>query len=136
MDKLKQEHQTTPDDQKELWQGSPTTIALHSLGHQMIFAVPLAFLSSHHDVNFITQKEGNRIVGYFFDTCPGGNGATETIFAHFSQLTTKAHSLATACDCEYGCPRCLMQHSCPQQNQALNKLVGLFLLDAVSKATS
>ena len=133
---LKQQNGTVPDHLKGLWLGVPAAIALHSIGHQMIFAVPLAFLSSHHDVNFVTVKEGTRVVGYFFDTCPGGNGATETIFAHFSQLTAKAHSLATACDCEYGCPRCLMQHGCPEQNEALNKIVGLFLLEAVSKAIS
>jgi len=41
-------------------------------------AVPL--FSSSHDVSCRSKKEAERIVGYFFDTCDSGNGASEAIF--------------------------------------------------------
>ncbi|MEH2329318.1 hypothetical protein [Nostoc sp.] len=45
-----------------------------------------------------------------------------------------AYALVAECDCEAGCPRCLHSTDCPQHNEALNKDLGLFLLDAISQA--
>ena len=81
----------------------------------------------------VTQKE-TRTIGYFFDTCEGGNGAAEAIFSDLTNFATKAYALAAECDCEAGCPRCLYSTGCPQHNEALHKDLGLFLLDAISQA--
>lgn len=121
-----------PDLLKSLWMGAPDWLALHGMGHQLIFAVPLLVLSSRSDVNFVVEREDKRFVGYFFDTCDGGNGATEAIFQNLPRLAARARALVEACDCEYGCPRCLTQHGCPQQNEGLNKGLGLFLLKAIA----
>ncbi|MCL2927668.1 MAG: hypothetical protein MGG37_06540 [Trichodesmium sp. MAG_R01] len=43
----------------------------------------------------------------------------------------KAIALAKNCDCEYGCPRCLTHHRCPQKNKGLYKDLGLLLLQAI-----
>ncbi|WP_228062079.1 DEAD/DEAH box helicase, partial [Coleofasciculus sp. LEGE 07081] len=120
-----------PDVLKELWTSSPDWVALHSLGHQIIFALPMVVLSSSQDVNCVVEKEDKRVVGYFFDTCDGGNGAAEAIFQQLPVLAAKAKSLASICDCADGCPRCLTQSGCPQQNAGLHKEVGLFLLRAI-----
>ncbi|MGK7904508.1 MAG: DEAD/DEAH box helicase [Hormoscilla sp.] len=124
-----------PDRLEYLWRSTPGWLALHSIGHLLSFALPLVVLSSSFDVNYIVQKEGDRptVVGYFFDTCDGGNGAAEAIFQHFPRLAKKAKSLAQACDCQFGCPRCLTQSRCPQQNEGLHKEIGLFLLDAIAR---
>jgi len=123
-----------PDGLEYLWRSTPDWLALHSIGHLLSFALPLVVLSSSLDVNYLVQKEGDRptVVGYFFDTCDGGNGAAEAIFQHFPRLAAKAKSLAAACDCQFGCPRCLTQSECPQQNEGLHKEIGLFLLDAIA----
>ncbi|MGB7441924.1 MAG: DEAD/DEAH box helicase [Coleofasciculaceae cyanobacterium] len=121
-----------PEEYLGLLMGKPEFVALHSMGHQIIFAVPLVVLSSRHDVNFFALKEGEITTGYFFDTCEGGNGAVEAIFQQLPKLAAKAKSLAKNCDCEHGCPRCLIQHGCPQQNFGLFKEIGLLLLDAIS----
>jgi DEAD/DEAH box helicase domain-containing protein len=81
----------------------------------------------------VTQKE-TRTIGYFFDTCEGGNGAAEAIFSDLTNFAAKAYALAAECDCEAGCPRCLHSTGCPQHNEALHKDLGLFLLDAISQA--
>jgi DEAD/DEAH box helicase domain-containing protein len=125
-----------PDTLKHLWTSAPDWLALHSMGHQLIFAVPLLVLSSRSDVNFVVEREDKRSVGYFFDTCDGGNGATEAIFQNLPRLADKARALVEACDCEYGCPRCLTQHGCPQRNEGLNRDLGLFLLKAIGESAS
>ena len=122
---------TVPNSLKDLWASKPEFVALHSIGHQIIFAVPLVVLSSSYDVNCLVEKKAERTVEYFFDTCDGGNGATEAIFQQLPKFAAKAKSLAAACSCADGCPRCLIQHGCPQQNAGLHKEVGLFLLDAI-----
>ena len=120
-----------PNSFKDLWVSAPQFVALHSIGHQIIFAVPLVVLSSSHDVSCVVEKEPEHIVGYFFDTCDSGNGASEAIFQQLPKFAAKAKSLAHACSCDYGCPRCLTQHGCPHQNAGLHKAVGLSLLDAI-----
>ncbi|MGD1804565.1 DEAD/DEAH box helicase [Dapis sp. BLCC M126] len=121
-----------PDDFKDLWSCHPDFIALHSMGHQIISAIPLVVLSSSQDVECFVQREGGETVGYFFDTCDGGNGASEAIFNQLLKFAQKATELAKNCDCEYGCPRCLTQHRCPQQNRGLYKDLGLLLLEAIA----
>ncbi|AFZ22044.1 DEAD/DEAH box helicase [Allocoleopsis franciscana] len=119
-----------------LWESSPEFIALHSMGHQIIFTVPLVVLSSSSDLNYVVVKEqGDETVGYFYDACEGGNGASEAIFHQFSKFSQKAYTLAIACDCEAGCPKCLHQHGCPQTNTGLNKQIGLFLLEAINRGS-
>jgi len=123
-----------PDGLEYLWSSTSGWLALHSIGHLLSFALPLVVLSSSLDVNYLVQKEGDlaTVVGYFFDTCDDGNGAAEAIFQHFPRLAAKAMSLAAACDCQFGCPRCLTQSRCPQQNEGLHKEIGLFLLEAIA----
>ncbi|GGA17620.1 DEAD/DEAH box helicase [Okeania sp. KiyG1] len=132
-EKIKQKYQDTiPDKFKKLWSCSSDFIALHSMGHQLMFAVPLVVLSSSQDVQWFVKQEAGEIVGYFFDTCDGGNGASEAIFNQLLKFARKATELAKNCDCEHGCPRCLTQHNCPQQNQGLYKDLGLLILEAIA----
>lgn len=110
-------------------------VGLHSMEHQIVKAVPLVVLSSSLDVDTVVDKSADKTVGYFFDTSSGGNGAAEAIFHQLPKFAAKAQALAHSCDCEFGCPRCLTQHGCPQQNWGLHKDAGLFLLDAISRET-
>jgi len=120
-----------PEQYQPLWTNAGELTALHSIQHQIIKAVPLVVLSSSLDVSeAISQKEG-RIIGYFFDTCDGGNGASEAIFSDLVKFAEASYALAAECDCEKGCPRCLHSTACPQQNEPLLKDAGLFLLDAI-----
>ncbi len=122
-----------PDEFKDLWTCAPEFIALHSMEHQVIKAVPLVVLSSSLDVDCVVDNLAGRTVGYFFDTVEGGNGASEAIFHQLPKFAAKAKALALSCNCESGCPRCLTQHGCPHQNTGLHKDTGLFLLDAISQ---
>jgi len=131
-EKIKQKNKgIIPDDFKDLWSCHPDFIALHSMGHQIVSAIPLVVLSSSQDVECFVERQGGETVGYFFDTCDGGNGASEAIFNQLLKFAQKATALAKNCDCEYGCPRCLTHHRCPQQNRGLFKDLGLLLLESL-----
>ena len=129
---LRSNNENIPLSYSPLWEAKADFIAIHSLGHQIIFAVPMVILSSHLDVNFIVVNENNRSVGYFYDSIDGGNGCSEAIFHEFEKFAASAASLALTCSCEAGCPKCLHLHSCPQENSALNKIIGLQVLSALA----
>ena len=122
-----------PEQYQALWKSNPDFTALHSIQHQIVKAVPLVVLSSSLDVDSIVQEKEGKAIAYFYDTCEGGNGAAEAIFHELSRFATKGYALASECNCEVGCPKCLHSSSCPQHNSGLNKDLGLFLLDAISQ---
>ncbi|MBD0386623.1 MAG: DEAD/DEAH box helicase [Nostoc sp. C3-bin3] len=137
VNKYKQEIMTNnggeiPELYQSLWSSSAEMTALHSIQHQIVKAVPLVVLSSSLDVDELAIQKESRNIGYFFDTCEGGNGAAEAIFSDFKKFAAASYALAAECDCKAGCPRCLHSTACPQHNQPLHKDVGLFLLDAIS----
>ncbi|MEG4431576.1 DEAD/DEAH box helicase [Microcoleus sp. F10_A2] len=121
-----------PQELEGLFKSPPVAVALHSMAHQIQLAVPLVVLSSTRDVNCTVEQEDSGIVAYFFDTTDGGNGASEEIGKQLPLFAAKAMSLALNCECSDGCPKCLIQLGCPQQNQGLHKKVGLFLLEAIA----
>jgi len=124
-----------PQELKGLFERHPIAVALHSMAHQIQLAVPLVVLSSTRDVNCVEQDDSG-IIAYFFDTTDGGNGASEEIGKNLPLFAAKAMSLALTCECSDGCPKCLFQISCPQQNEGLHKKVGLFLLEAIAADSS
>ena len=126
-----------PSELTPLFQTEPADLALHSICHQIGIAVPLLVLSDRQDLNSYCETEKNRVntlktIAYFFDTTDGGNGTCEELFDRFEAFAVRAAQLVEACNCQYGCPRCLTDARCPQDNQALNKALGLFLLQAIS----
>ncbi|XWK91651.1 MAG: DEAD/DEAH box helicase (plasmid) [Phormidium sp.] len=128
--KIQRELPEVPAAYAPLWTASPTRIALHSIGHQIIFAVPLVILSSSLDLNYLVT-ESTETIGYFYDAVADGNGCSEAVFHQLEKFAQSAASLARNCNCEAGCPRCLYLHSCPQDNDSLNKQIGLKLLEAM-----
>jgi DEAD/DEAH box helicase domain-containing protein len=125
-----------PQELEGLFKSPPVAVALHSMAHQIQLAVPLVVLSSTRDINCKVEQGDSGIVVYFFDTTDGGNGASEEIGKQLPLFAAKAKSLALTCDCSDGCPKCLFQIGCPQQNEGLHKKVGLFLLEAIAADSS
>lgn len=126
------EGQSIPPQYQVLWDHPAVFVALHSLGHQLMTALPLVVLASHHDLDFIVEQDSSEFCGLFYDTTDGGNGATEGILKNLSKLVKVAAELAQSCECEYGCPKCLIQHGCPDGNRGLLKQMGLVLLESIA----
>ncbi|MDJ0719170.1 MAG: helicase-related protein [Prochloraceae cyanobacterium] len=114
-------------------------IALHSLSHMLIKAIPLVFLASSADVSSLTSNRNasasgnaNKTVVYLYDNISEGCGTSEAIFSDISLVVEKATELTKMCDCgQSGCPRCLTLHGCPELNENLSKSLGLWLLENI-----
>lgn len=130
--KIQREMKEIPSVYAALWEASPARIALHSMGHQILFAVPLVILSSSLDLNYLVAEE-EETVAYFYDAVADGNGCSEAVFHQFDKFAQSAALLAKNCNCEAGCPKCLYMHGCPQDNESLNKQIGLVLLASISE---
>ncbi len=131
---LRQQVQDTPEQShyRALWDYPSHWVAVHSIGHLLMRALPLVVLHSPQDVNFLCESlASDTTVGLWFDTSDGGNGATEAILKYWQGLVPKAIELAEGCDCHTGCPKCLTHWGCPNQNQGLVKQVGLSVLRAM-----
>ncbi|MEH2069716.1 MAG: DUF1998 domain-containing protein [Nostoc sp.] len=103
VNKYKQEIMTStggevPEKYQTLWTSSAEVTAIHSIQHQIVKAVPLVVLSSSLDVDGIVTLKESRTIGYFFDTCSGGNGAAKAIFCDLPNFTAKAYALVLPLD--------------------------------------
>jgi DEAD/DEAH box helicase domain-containing protein len=126
-----QDDQSSIRQYQALWDYPSHLVAIHSLGHQLMKALPLTVLHAWHDTNFICSGQGRNPSGTWFDTSDGGNGGTESILRYWDKLVPAALELARSCDCATGCPKCLSDFRCPDQNAGLLKQMGLFVLEAL-----
>ncbi|XHX80910.1 MAG: DEAD/DEAH box helicase [Stenomitos frigidus ULC029] len=146
-----------PETFESLWDVDADYLAMHTLTHQLLFALPLVMLASSYDMNVLVLKQATSEVdeeqtdgtaagepalkkgelrAYFYDTADGGNGSTEALYDRFSDFVARAMSLSKACDCgDHGCPKCLIQSGCPQYNRALYKPLGLQLMASLAKGS-
>lgn len=129
-----------PEQLATVFAVNPIHTALHSLTHVLIKSVPLLFLASDKYLSSLveTRKDNKKesagnshpIVAYIYDNTNEGNGTSESLFTDWDNCWQKAKDIATGCDCDkLGCPKCLTMHGCPEHNEALNKPLGLWLLD-------
>ncbi|MGK7880302.1 MAG: helicase-related protein, partial [Crocosphaera sp.] len=119
----------------------PVHLALHSLCHLLTKTVPLLFLASHQDLSSYTEQRpanigtSHRTIAYIFDSVHEGCGTTEALVNDWDSCVEKALELATNCDCgDMGCPRCLTEIGCPESNDGLSKLLGLWLLKQIASS--
>jgi DEAD/DEAH box helicase domain-containing protein len=120
----------------------PVYLTLHSLSHLLIKTVPLLFLASHQDLSSFTVERPvkwdnpHRTLVYIFDSVHEGCGTTEALVNDWDACVQKALELASNCDCgDLGCPRCLTEYGCPESNEALSKLSGMWLLEQIANGT-
>jgi DEAD/DEAH box helicase domain-containing protein len=138
------------DGADPLWDADPVFLGLHSFAHGMKFATPLVTLFSRYDLNAMVEQPKKARVdepetplydsnGWsafkvrLYDTSSGGSGAVQSIFEEMVTFCERSLDLSHSCACNFGCPSCLIDPTCPQGNKGLNKIVGMSLTDLVSK---
>lgn len=105
---------------------------LHSLEHLLGASAPLLAGCDPRDLQtawmqFAPETFGPRVV--VFDAVPGGVGLAEQLAKNWPAWLELCRTMAEACPCEEGCPRCLMSSRCECGNQPLDKAGCLDLLD-------
>lgn len=117
----------------EIFTSEPAQLAIHTIAHQLILALPLVrHESNSKDIEFVlndNSKSTGHIAGYFFDTTPDGNGGCETLNEYSILAIKKALVLVDNCNCKHGCHKCTTIHRCPDNNESLYKYLGVKILD-------
>lgn len=113
----------------EVFTSEPTQLAIHTIAHQLILALPLVKHESNtKDIEFVLSDNPNPIIGHFFDTTPNGTGGCDTLVEYWSNLLGKAILLVDNCDCKHGCHKCTTIHRCPDENETIFKHLGVKIL--------
>lgn len=113
--------------------------ALHALEHTLIQLLPAFVLCERADVGGVSYpmypSTGGPVV-FVYDGYPGGVGYAWAGAHVFGEWLTAARDLLVACDCEGGCPRCVLSPKCGNGNQYLDKAAARVLGDALLKRQS
>ena len=125
-----------PKRYEELFNCNPISLALHTLSHQLMMAVPLQVRYSTSDLRDVglpvePEKTPQWVV---FDVGNGGNGASEYIAENVRSLAKDALAIS-GCSCESSaCSQCLTLQQCPENNQGLHRAIGIDLLTAIVRS--
>ena len=105
---------------------------LHAVEHTARSLAPVFTGCDTSDVGSVTMTEvsGAETIAFFlYDEYEGGLGICESLFPRFTELMKAAAERIKACDCDDGCPRCILLGNCSQSNQDLDKSQAIEILD-------
>ncbi|MEM0341054.1 MAG: DEAD/DEAH box helicase [Acidilobaceae archaeon] len=106
--------------------------SFHALEHVLIAAgKPIAGYMDT-DVGGVSYPTGFVVI---FDSSPGGNGASRTLFERLDSAALLARRILSECTCKDGCPRCVYSPYCGNDNKMLSRRGALRLLEAVLEGT-
>merc|ERR1719160_236489 len=73
------------------------------------------------------DSDANRYYLLLFETQKGGAGMASKLFEQWEQLLHRAVELIEGCDCEDGCPKCIVAPYCGEHNHGLDKQAALMI---------
>ncbi|MCU0631950.1 MAG: DEAD/DEAH box helicase [Methanolinea sp.] len=135
---------------RALWIGVPPPVAevvnlrggdlaggLHGMEHAMIAVMPFHVLCDRWDIGGLSVPcggdQGDPTV-FVYDGYEGGIGLAEKGYEICEDLLGTARTLVGECECEAGCPSCVLSPKCGNDNQPMDKDAALQLISLVSGA--
>jgi DEAD/DEAH box helicase domain-containing protein len=110
---------------------------LHAAEHAMIHLLPLFAMCDKRDLGGMSTAAhpdvGGGAVIFIYDGYPGGIGIAEKAFEVFEQLTAATCEMVRDCACEDGCPSCVYDRQCGNDNQLMDKQAALLILDRLTR---
>ncbi len=110
---------------------------LHAAEHTMIHLLPMFAMCDKRDVGGMSTAAhpdvGGGAVIFIYDGYPGGIGIAEKAFEVFEQLASAAFEMVRDCACEEGCPSCVYDRQCGNDNQFMDKQAALLILDRLTR---
>ncbi|MBN2478579.1 DEAD/DEAH box helicase [Candidatus Micrarchaeota archaeon] len=91
---------------------------LHGFEHVSISMVPSLTGADAKEVGGISYPSGRMFI---YDGVPEGAGVTDVIFKKFERITEMAYNRLKNCGCGLGCPKCILDPMCGNDNRYLNK---------------
>ncbi|OIO23364.1 hypothetical protein AUJ13_03640 [Candidatus Micrarchaeota archaeon CG1_02_49_24] len=95
---------------------------LHALEHIMIALLPTLTTCDPNEIGGISYPSGRVFI---YEGVHGGNGIVRAAFGGFGQLLERAGERLGKCPCKEGCPACILDANCGNDNHYLNKHTGL-----------
>jgi DEAD/DEAH box helicase domain-containing protein len=104
---------------------------LHALEHALMAVAPLMAGCDRNDLGsaWYSAFPGSLCPALFvFDRTPGGVGLAEALFGNLKSWAGAASQVLRNCECEEGCPSCLLSPRCEANNELLSKAGAIRLL--------
>ena len=106
--------------------------AIHGVEHALLATAPALVNADRNDLGsawYALVPETFAPGVYIFDAAEGGSGLASALATRLEEWATHATDLLRSCDCEFGCPRCLLSGRCESRNENLNKAETLSWLE-------
>ena len=98
---------------------------LHAVEHCAISMLPALTGADTNEVGGISYPSGRM---YIYDGVPMGCGVTQIAFQRFEEMLGMAKERLERCRCKKGCPSCILDPQCGNQNRHLDKEAGKAIL--------
>lgn len=86
--------------------------AIHAAEHLLVKALPLLAIASQRDLSGSSIKNDGEPFIVLYERSAGGSGLSEHVFSRFDQLLETALELVRSCNCTQGCPFCVFDSTC------------------------
>jgi DEAD/DEAH box helicase domain-containing protein len=109
---------------------------LHGAEHGMIKLTPLELRMDKSDLGGLSiphHPETGVPTWFIHDAVEGGLGFTQRMYENVETIATRTRNRVSKCDCNGtgGCPACIMDSQCGNQNQFLHTEATVFVLDSL-----
>ncbi|MFA5412706.1 MAG: DEAD/DEAH box helicase [Candidatus Micrarchaeia archaeon] len=103
---------------------------LHAFEHVSISMMPAITGADPKEIGGISYPTGRM---YVYDGVPDGNGITHIVYGKFESVTRMALDRLEKCSCEKGCPKCILDPMCGNDNRHLSKEGGKIIAEEILK---
>ena len=107
---------------------------LHGVEHAFIGTMPFHVMADRWDIgglSTINHPDTGEPSIFVYDGYEGGIGLVEKAFYLFEQIIQMTHELVAGCECEDGCPACIMSPKCGNDNRPLDKQASVMILEYI-----
>lgn len=103
---------------------------LHAFEHVSISMMPAITGADPREIGGISYPTGRM---YVYDGVPDGNGITHIVYGKFESVARMALDRLEKCPCEKGCPKCILDPMCGNDNRHLDKEGGKSIASELTK---
>jgi len=99
---------------------------LHAVEHVSIAMMPALTGADPSELGGVSYPAGRM---YVYDSTPHGAGLSKIIFEKFERVERMAHERLMKCKCQRGCPSCILDPQCGNNNRHLDKKAAIEILE-------
>lgn len=103
---------------------------LHAVEHVSIAMMPALTGADPSELGGVSYPAGRM---YVYDSTPHGAGLSKIIFEKFERVERMAYERLKKCRCQRGCPSCILDPQCGNNNRNLNKEAAKQILEKLNK---